>query len=417
MAVRFEAELLIPGEGAPIPNGTLVVEGPTIRYAGPTEGAPEAAPGERTHTVPVLMPGLWDCHCHLMGLRTSNPDELARTPVATQVARAAFDAQKALRAGFTSVREVGGHGLLIARAIDEGTIPGPHVYGSGMMLSPTGGHGDFHSYPLPFVQSLAEANGFSGVCDGVPDCLRAVRRCLRLGARVIKICATGGVLSDLDHPEHAQFSPEELRAIAEEAARAERIVAAHCHGKAGILAALAAGIRTIEHGSFLDGEAVDRLLEAQAMLVPTRFVVHQLVTVGKGTGLTDAMFAKATAIADRHRESLRLAVRRGVPIAAGSDIFASTPQTGIAWGMHGGELVRLVEDGGMSPLQAIQAGTANGPRTLGPQAPRSGQLREGFAADFLVVRRDPVRDITVLADPENVQQVWKDGRPAVERPA
>jgi len=228
-------------------DGCVVVDGSAIRYAGPAAGAPDT-PGATALRVPVVMPGLWDCHAHFMGLRAPDLAQLATTPPALMAMRAARDATVAVDAGFTSVREVGGLGVWVAAAVAEGSLVGPTVYGAGAVLSPTGGHADLHMYPVHWVCELADRIGVLHQCDGVPDCLRAVRLQLRVGARLIKICASGGVMSQIDHPIHQQFSDHELRAIVEEAGRAERIVAAHCHGKPGIMAALRAGVRTIEQG-------------------------------------------------------------------------------------------------------------------------------------------------------------------------
>src|SRR5437773_998214 len=181
---RIEADLLIPGRGAPIPNGCIVFDRRSITYAG--------------------------------------------------------------------------------------TIPGPHIHGGGAMLTPTAGHGDLHMFPTSYMRTLEAGGHYVQLCDGVAECLRGVRNQLRVGARVIKVCASGGVMSETDHPIHQQFSEDELRAIVGEAGRAERIVAAHCHGKPGIMAALRAGCGTIEHGSYLDEESVDLLIEKKAILVPTR---------------------------------------------------------------------------------------------------------------------------------------------------
>jgi len=208
---RIEADILIPGRGDAMQNGCVVIDGPSIAYAGPAEGAPKAPSGVRTHRVPAIMPGMWECHGHFMGLKTFNVEEAARTPVPVLAARALADAQRGLAAGFTSVRELGGLGIYLARAIDEGSVPGPHVYASGGMLSPTGGHGDVHAFPLDYIVDLLAQTGLGVLCDGVPECLKAVRTRLRLNARVIKICASGGVASEVDHPVHQQFSLEEIR--------------------------------------------------------------------------------------------------------------------------------------------------------------------------------------------------------------
>jgi imidazolonepropionase-like amidohydrolase len=406
---RIEADVLVPGHGDVVKNGCVVFEGATISYAGPIEGAPKAPSGAKTHRVPVVMPGMWDCHGHFMGLKTTNIEESTRTPVAVLAVRAAADAGRCLQAGFTSVREVAGLGIFLARAVDEGSIPGPHIYAAGGMISPTGGHGDLHALPLPFVTEILERTMMGALCDGVPECLKAVRSMLRLNARVIKICASGGVASEVDHPMHQEFSMEELRAIVEEAARAERIVAAHCHGKPGIMAALEAGCKTIEHGTYLDEEAADLLLQKKAILVPTRFIIDRLAKSAAAMGSPEYILRKIVPVVGRHEEALRLAVRKGVRIAVGTDII-TTGVTGYAdWGQNAFELTNL-QEAGMKPLQAIEAATATGPLTLGPQAPMSGQLREGYDADILVIAKNPAQDLAVLTNPENVRMVWKSGK-------
>jgi imidazolonepropionase-like amidohydrolase len=226
---------------------------------------------------------------------------------------------------------------------------------------------------------------------------------------LIKICASGGVLTAYDDPMHQQFTDGELRVIVEEAARAERIVAAHCHGKAGIMAALRAGVRTIEHGTYLDDEAADAMKDAGAILVTTRFVKVRMLEHGRRTGLPDYAYEKLVDTADVHRGAVELAIRRGVTIAAGTDTITTGADSALPWGHHALELRFLVE-AGMTPLAAIEAATATAPRTLGPQAPKAGQLREGWDADVIAVAKNPAEDIDVLTDPANVTHVWKHGR-------
>lgn len=405
---RIEADVLVPGRGEPIRNGCVVLEGRTISYAGPIEGAPKASSDARVARVPAVLPGMWEAHGHFMGLRVANVEDIVRTPVPVMAARASKDAEKALMAGFTSVREVAGLGVHLARVVEEGTLPGPHIYGAGAALSQTGGHGDIHAFPLQVVDELAALVGYLRRCDGVPECLKAVREQLRLGAKVIKVLASGGVMSEVDHPVHQQFTDEELRAMVLEAARADRVVAAHCHGKPGVLAALRAGCKTIEHGTYVDEEASEAIVEREAILVPTRFILERLVAHGRESAIPDYALRKAKVVAEAHGKALRTAIRKGVRIAVGTDIFLSGEATPIRWGMNGQELVHLV-DAGMTPLGAIEAATANGPLTLGPQAPKSGRLEAGFDADVIAVSRDPAGDVRVLADPRNVRIVWKSG--------
>jgi imidazolonepropionase-like amidohydrolase len=404
---RIEAEVLIPGRGEPIADGCVVLDGPAIAYAGPAAGAP-ATPGAETHRVHAVMPGLWDCHAHFMGLFTPDLAELATNPLALTAMRAGQDATVALRAGFTSVREVGGLGVWVSRAVAEGTVQGPNVYGAGAVLSPTGGHADLHMYPVHWVCDVADRIGMLRQCDGVPECLRAVRLQLREGARLIKVCASGGVMSQIDDPIHQQFNRHELRAIVEEAGQAERIVAAHCHGKPGIMAALEAGVRTIEHGTYLDDEGAQAMVESDALLVPTRLIVEEFLAYGTAAGLPDYAKQKLLAVADRHAEAIGIAHDHGVRIAVGTDVGGSGPTTPARWGQNGAELGYLVKYG-LSPLEAIEAATATAPSTLGPQAPRSGQLAAGYDADVIAVSGDPSLDIGILAEPTNVTHVWRGG--------
>jgi imidazolonepropionase-like amidohydrolase len=382
-----------------------VWDGPTITYAGPAADAPPAPQAPSTRAATVL-PGLWDCHGHLLGTRSLDLGRLPLEPLALRAARCAADLRAALDAGVTSVREVGGLGVYLARAIEEGTLDGPTIYGAGAILSVTGGHGDLHSLPLSWVADFGQRDGELRLCDGVDDCMQAVREQLRHNAKLIKVCASGGVLSELDDPIHQQFTLAELRAVVEVAAMADRVVAAHCHGKPGIMAALEAGVRTIEHGTYLDEEACAAMRETGAILVPTRTILQEMLD---STAVPPYAVRKLEVIGDRHAKAVALAHEQGVIIAMGTDIALSGAELIDSWGRNGRELPLLVESG-LTPLEAIQAATFNGPLTLGRQAPRNGQLAEGYDADLIIVDGDPLADITILADPAHITGVWKAGR-------
>lgn len=406
MLYRVEADQLLAGRGVPVVDAVVVLEGATIGYAGPAAGAPDT-PTASTVRTRTVMPGLWDSHVHFFGLRMADPGLLPQEPVALRAVRSAADLRAALDAGITSVREVGGLGVHLARAVQEGSVEGPSIYAAGAALSVTGGHGDLQSYPLSWMDEFGRGGGNLRLTDGVDECVRAVREQLRLNAKLIKVYASGGVLSEVDDPIHQQFSIAELRAIVEVAGMSERIVAAHCHGKAGILAALEAGVRTIEHGTFLDEEVAAAMRETGAILVPTRMIFQELLD---SPDLPSYARAKLSGIMQRHAAALALACEQGVTIAAGTDTAMSGIDTpGGAWGHNGRELPLLVA-AGFSAAQAIEAATANGPATLGPQAPRSGQLLAGYDADILTLDVDPLSDISVLAKPEYVTGVWKAGR-------
>ncbi len=403
---RIEAELLIPGTGEPVRDAVLVADGAKISYSGPASSAP-ATPGARLTATAVVMPGMWDCHGHFLGSRSFDLNRLTQEPVALRAARSAHDLANALNAGITSVREVGGLGIYLALAVAEGLLPGPSIYPAGAILSTTGGHGDLHCYPLSWVEDFARQDGTLRLADGSAECMRAVREQLRRGARVIKVCASGGVLSELDSPIHQQFTTSELRTIVEIAGLADRVVAAHCHGKPGIMAAIEAGVATIEHGSYLDGEACDAMRESGTILVPTRSIIEDILT--HIDSVPPYAAEKLTALARTHATAMQLAIERGVTVAMGTDVGMTGLDRPNSWGTNGSELPLLVSLG-MTPLQAIEAATATAPSTLGPQAPRSGRLAAGYDADFITLASNPVTNISVLAEPDRITGVWTAGR-------
>jgi imidazolonepropionase-like amidohydrolase len=322
------------------------------------------------------------------------------------VLRSVGDLRAALDVGVTSVREVGGLGLFLARAVAEGVVEGPSIYAAGAILSTTGGHGDLHSYPLDWVHAFGQESGEMRIADGPADCARAVREQLRRNAQVIKICASGGVLSEVDHPIHQQFTDAELRAIVEVAGMADRSVAAHCHGKPGIMAALRAGVRTIEHGTYVDDECAAAMRETGAILVPTRTIVEEIRETRAAPPYAQA---KLDALADTHAAALALAHETGVQVAMGTDIGLSACKGPASWGRNGRELP-LLAAAGLNPLQVIEAATANGPETLGRLAPKSGQLRAGYDADVLTLDVNPLDDLSVFASAGHVSGVWRAGR-------
>lgn len=400
---RIEADVLIRGDGTVVEPGVVTISDGTITHAGPAATAPPTPPEAVVVRTPALMPGMWDAHCHFFGVRRPNLEALVIDPVMLRSMRITQDARRALMAGFTSVREMGGLGVYLARAVTEGSVAGPNVYAAGAILSATGGHGDIHSIPEEWMTTGGRIDDLA-LCDGPDECRKAVRRQLRKGARVIKVCASGGVLSEYDDPQHQQFSHEELVAIVQEAAMAERVVAAHCHGKAGILAAVRAGVRTIEHGTYLDRDAATAMADCGAILVATRFVGAELLAQPPERGLADFARRKLTETFRRGREAVEVALAAGVTIAAGTDVLTSDDQ----WGRNGRELALLVECG-MSPEQAIAAATSVGPLTVGPQAEGSGVLAAGEPADLIAVATDPRRAIEVLGEADQITHVWKSG--------
>jgi imidazolonepropionase-like amidohydrolase len=403
---RIEAKLLIPGSGEPVRDGVVVLDGAALSYAGPASGAP-TTPDAQVHTVTTVMPGMWDCHGHFMGMRHLDLGKLPLEPAPLRAARCVHDLANALDAGITSVREVGGLGIYLARAIAEGTIDGPTIYPAGSILSTTGGHADLHSYPLAWMNDFSHHFGDLRLADGEAECMRAVREQLRSNAKVIKVCASGGVMSEVDDPIHQQFTVAELRVIVEVAGMADRVVAAHCHGKPGIMAAIEAGVKTIEHGTYADDEACQAMRETGTILVPTRTIVADILA--HLDSVPDYAAAKLAALAQTHGEAVERAIDHGVTIAMGTDIAITGRDNPNSWGNNGSEVVHLVKLG-MTPLQAIEAATATAPATVGPQAARSGKLASGYDADVITLDADPLVDISVLAQPEHITGVWTGGR-------
>ena len=409
---RIEARQLLPGRGPPVTGGTVLVVDGRIAFAGPSRDAPDS-PGAEVTRCDTVLPGLWDAHVHLFGL----PDLALRASITdrieSQVLRAARDAGAALRMGVTAVRDLGGLGVHVEAVRGEGLVRAPRVYSANAALTVTGGHGDVHDLPMELVERNMATSGIYAVCDGVPEVVAAVRRQLRLGATVIKVCATGGVLSEAGELSHRQFRDGELRAAVEEAAMADRVVAAHCHGAAGIEAAIAAGVHTIEHGTHLDAELATAMVERDMVLVPTATILDALLgDVGRDEGTSPRMRAKAEESGRRHAHALATAIDAGVRSAVGTDLMLSVPGHAAGWGRHARELELLVA-AGMSELEAIEAATATGPTTLGPQAPDAGMLVEGWEADVLALSADPVADITVLQDPASITGVWQAGERVV----
>jgi imidazolonepropionase-like amidohydrolase len=281
------------------------------------------------------------------------------------------------------------------------------VYSSLTALSITGGHGDVHDLPLCAIHDFAEAGGSYQLCDGVDECIKAVRLMVRRGARCIKVCSSGGVLSLDDDPEDRQFSDDELKAIVDEAGRSGRSVAAHAIGKAGIMAALRAGVTSIEHGCYLDEEVAELMKAKGAILVATRHIQETLLL--DHDEFPEPVAKKIEKLVPITRSNYSLAVKLGVKIALGTDTYQSKPGHRLAHGNNATELTYAVQ-AGLTPLEAIEAMTATAPEVLGKKAPKSGQLKEGYDADVIGVAGNPLEDLSFLTNPANVTHVWKAGK-------
>lgn len=391
--IAVKAGKLIDGRGgAPLSDAVIVIEGEKIVAVGARLPIPAGAElidlgGE------TVLPGFIDCHVHLTG-RVIGEGEWQNARVRDlpqeDAIRGVRNARLTLEAGFTTVRNVGAHDfsdIALRDAIVEGLVPGPRIVAAGHAVSITGGHCDDNG----FVPGVAERGPEAGIADGVDAVIHAVRSQIKHGADVIKVCATGGVLSEGDAVGVQQYGEAELRALVETAHRAERKVAAHAHGTEGIKAALRAGVDSIEHGSLLDDEAIALFKQTGAVLVPTLMAQESVQKQADSGVLNDSRAAKARFIAPRARESFRRAQAAGVRIALGSDAGVFTH------GTQGREFFLMVQNG-MAPAAAIQAGTRNAAELLG-LGEVVGTIEKGKLADLVAVHGDPLGDIALLQHP------------------
>jgi len=396
---------LLDGTGNRVEDGAVLIRGSKIEAVGPEAEVDVQAP-EDDRVIDAgggtIMPGLVDAHVHLNGTRSMNVLDWVVEPAQVKVARTVADCRRLLDAGFTAVRDAGGFGIFLKRAIADGSIEGPRIVSSYRTLSQTGGHGDVHFLPLRWVR---EAEGLSRICDGPDDCRKAAREQFREGADYIKICTTGGVMSEKDTPEASQFTLDEIRAIVEEAERVGSFVASHAQGAAGIKNALKAGVKTIEHGFYLDDEACRMMVDNDRIFVPTLAIMHMICERGADHGTPEYALAKARAARRAHDETVRRAHEAGVKIALGTDFCG--PEL-IPHGKNALELELLVESG-LTPMEAIVAGTRVAAEALG-LADSIGTLERGKEGDVIVVDGDPLADIGVLCDPANVRTVVLGGR-------
>ncbi len=387
---------IFDGTGSPAADGDLVLEDGRIADVGTGLDGDEQVDMSGL----TLLPGLFDCHVHVT---MSGIDLLRRLqrPFSYQFFQAASNLRATLDCGITTVRDAGGADLGIQQAVEDGLVDGPRMQIAITALSQTAGHGDGW-LPSGINTSLhASYPGRpAGIVDGPEEMRKRVREIVRSGANVIKVMTSGGVLSPRDSPQHAHFRPDELAALMAEANAAGLPVMAHAQATDGIKNAVRAGIRSIEHGIYLDDEAIEMMLAAGTWLVPTLAAPKAvLAAAGSGSQLADGVAAKAQAVIQAHQDSFARAVSAGVKIAMGTD-------SGV--GPHGqnlGELV-LMAEGGMAPQDVLAATTRSAAELLGI-GDDTGTLSPGRRADLVAVAGDPL-DLARLK--ANIAAVYKDGR-------
>ena len=395
--VVLQARRLIDGTGrAPIDQPIIVVTDDRITAVGPAAtitfpaGAKVIDLGDAT-----LLPGFIDAHTHLIGRVLGDP-EGENAPTRDFESFGAIlgvgHARDTLMAGFTTVRNVGASGrfddIALRKAINEGWVVGPRMQSAGHALGITGGHCDTNGFRPGILDSRIE----DGIANGPDEVRAAVRYQAKYGADVIKTCATGGVLSEGDAVGATQYSYEEMKALVDEASKLELKVAAHAHGTEGIKIATRAGVASIEHGSFLDEEGARLMVQHGTFLVPTLMAAEAVERAAKNGVLKGFRAEKAIAAATAARRGIKIAVANKVPIALGTDAGV------FPHGTNAHEFALLVEWGGMSPMDAIVAGTLNGSKLLGWDK-NVGTLTAGKWADIVAVPGDPLKDIHNLERP------------------
>ncbi|MBX7126681.1 MAG: amidohydrolase family protein [Cyclobacteriaceae bacterium] len=390
---------LIDGTGKSLSNAAVVVEGEKIKAVGKREAIPATGAkvidlGELT-----LMPGFIDMHCHPLG----NGDDDYQTyhlknSSAEKALQCLHNVQGMLHAGWTSLRvpgdlDVGFAHFAVRDAINKGMYQGPRIFGAGHWISVTGGGGDLNFFSDEQKGVLVDGL----VVDGPEELRKGIRNEIKYGSDWIKLLVTGAFMTAGDNPQNVHFSPEELKVAVEEATRRDVPVMAHAHSGEGIKMAIRAGARTIEHGSFLDDEGIDLLVKHGTYLIPT-------LTIGKwflDFNEDSQALAKAVALTKKYRSQvesqLSKAIKAGVKVGVGTDLTGSDPDYLVTEFI---ELVRL----GMTPMQAIMAGTSVNADALGK--PDLGRIEAGKFADMVAVSGDPLKDIKQIA---NVKFVMKGG--------
>jgi imidazolonepropionase-like amidohydrolase len=373
---------------------TIIVTGDSITAIAPTSSTPKQNGDKEVDLRSMtVLPGLIDVHTHLTMDTNFDPYHELSTSVAKSALIGARNAKVTLEAGFTTVRNVGAAGYAdvdLRDAINEGLVEGPHMQVSGPALGITGGHCDDNLLPFDFHQTA------DGVADGVEAVQHKVRETIKYGADLIKVCATGGVLSKGDDPQASQYTLEELKAIVADAHRLGRRVAAHAHGAQGILWATEAGIDSIEHGSYMNDEDIAAMKQHGNYFVPTAYLIDWMQQYGNLPPFYKQKMIDVSAV---EKANAKKAIAAGVKVALGTDA-AVYPH-----GLNAHELDVYVNQFGMTPLAALQTATLNAADLMNWTS-HVGALEAGKWADIIAVNGDPLKDIRLL---QNVQFVMKSG--------
>jgi imidazolonepropionase-like amidohydrolase len=399
MRTLFTGGLVFDGTGSdPRPADVVIEDGHIVDVGSGLDGDEAVDCAGRT-----VLPGLFDCHVHLL-MDGLDPAYWRRRPFSLAYFEAARAMRATLAAGVTTVREAGGADLGLQEAQRRGLAPGPRMQISIAMLSQTGGHGDGWE-PSGGSSSIFPAHPGkpSGIVDGPDEVRRKVRELVRAGANVIKVATSGGVVSPRDDPRHGHFRDAEVAVMVEEAAAAGIAVMAHAQATEGIKTAVRNGVRSIEHGIYLDDEAIGMMLERGAWLVPTLMAPRGVLEAAEaGVEISSEVLAKARMVMEAHTDSVRRAIAAGVRVAMGTD-------SGVT--RHGRNLdeLALLVGAGMTPAAALHAATGSAAELMG-LARELGTVAPGRRADLVLVDGDALEVATLR---ERVVAVYQDGRRVV----
>jgi imidazolonepropionase-like amidohydrolase len=393
----FSGGTVFDGTGSAPASADIVVEGGRILEIGSGLDGDEVI----ECTGSAIYPGFIDCHVHFMGDGNLDPMAHVGTPFSMNFFLAAQRMQRTIAAGVTTVREAGGTDLGVKQAQVRGLIAGPRMHISITILSQTGGHGDGWEVCGAHLPGMIDAHPGRphNIVDGPDEMRRRVRELIRAGADVIKVCTSGGVLSPSDDPRHGHFRDEELDVLVAEANAAGKWVMAHAQATDGIKSAIRAGIRSIEHGIYLDDHAIEMMLQEGTYLVPTLIApMGVLEARDRGVNVPEYAIEKTKMVIEIHRESIRRAIAAGVKVAMGTDSGVSP---------HGQNLRELEQyvDAGMTPTEALVSATRTASELMSIDD-EVGTITPGKVADLVVASCDP---LDVVALRSSITSVWQHG--------
>ncbi|MCC4723242.1 amidohydrolase family protein [Salinicoccus sp. RF5] len=392
---------LIDGTGSElVQNTNVLVEDGRFKAIGAEESAAEGAE-VLDGAGQYMLPGMIDAHVHMM-MEFKPLEQRLVTPFSYNFYAAMEYLNRTLNAGVTTVRDALGSDLGLKKAIEDGLVRGPRMQISVNALTITGGHGDGFNYSGVVTDLMQPHPGMPhGICDGVEEVRKKTREMLRAGADIIKVHATGGVSSPTDHPKFTQFSLEELKVIVEEAKFRNGVkVMAHAQGLEGVRQCVEAGIHSIEHGIFLDDEVCGMMKDQGTYLVPTLLAPVSVLEFAEELGMAKTAVEKSEEVIEIHKESFTRAYKAGVKIAMGTDAGVFKHGTNLR------ELELMVECG-MTPGDAITASTKTAAECMGYTD--LGLVKEGYVADFIFSKENPLENIGALKDNDNIKVVAKEG--------